>query len=97
MQMADDFQQTHTCVDFAGWILEEGLLAHCSHQIASFSHLISSLGDAAISSFHPSLNSQVTRGCETAHFTKAGSAQEQYLTPDTVVHCGLVLLACAGL
>lgn len=92
---ADAFQQTHTCMDFASWILQEGFLARCSHQTVSFSHLnkISPLGDTAISSFHPSLNSQVTRGCETAHFTKARWAQEQHLTPDTVTRCGSVLSA----
>lgn len=65
MQMADAFQQTHMCGAFASWIFQEGFLAHCSHQTLSFSHQtlsfshlnkISPLGDAAISSFHPSLN-----------------------------------------
>jgi len=99
MQMADAFQQTHTRVDFASWILQEGFLTHYCHQTVSFSHLskISPLGDAAVSSFPPSLNSQVTRGCETAHFTKATSAQEQYLKPDTAARCGSVLSTCSGL
>lgn len=55
MQM---LSEKHTRGDFASWIFQEGFLAHCSHQTLSFSHLnkISPMGDAAISSFHPSLN-----------------------------------------
>lgn len=74
-------------MDFASWILQEGFLAHCSHQKVSISHhnKISLLGAAAVSSFHQSSNSQVNRGCETAHLMKTSSAQEQHLAPEAVL------------
>lgn len=97
-QVADAFQQTRMGVHFTSWSLQAGFLAHCSHQTVSFSHLnkLSPLGHAAISSFHPSSNSEVTRSCETAHFTQTRPAREQDLTPDSVVRCGWVCSACAG-
>lgn len=54
--------------DFTGSI--PGSVLSPSSVCLSHFNKISPLGVAAVSSFHPSLNSQVTRGYETAPFTK---------------------------
>lgn len=68
MQMLSN-RHIHVCILLTR-LNQEGFLPHCSVCLSHL-HKISPLGVTAISSFHPSLNSQVTRAYETALFTKS--------------------------
>lgn len=92
---ADAFQQTHTCVHFAHWTLQEGFLAHCSHQAAfvfrtlTRSHLWESrLFPVSIPLWLPELPEAMSS------FHKSQTPQNQDLTADTA---GWLWLGALGL